>query len=134
MTHSRTVPRSPDAAVRRFAEGLPDRWPAACRSRAARKGRRLARIEVTPGKGGAIAKIAADGTRARWATLTGREPGRRFMLSWARDDNTGSTNQVTFTFIPVRTGTRVDLTTGAPAVWQAALPALAAESCAWIAA
>jgi len=133
MTHSLTVPRPPDAAFRRFADGLPDRWPAACRSRAARKGRRLARIEATPGKGGAITEIAADGIRASWATITGREPGRRLAPSSACDNGTGSMSEEV-TFIPVRTGTRVDLTTGASAVWQATLPALAAQSCALLAA
>lgn len=87
-----------------------------------------------PSKGGAVTDIAADGIRARWATITGWEPGRRLALSWARDDGTGSTTEVFVTLTPVRTGTRVDLATGAPAVWQAALPAYAARACALLAA
>jgi uncharacterized protein YndB with AHSA1/START domain len=105
-----TVPLTPDAAFRLFTEGMGDWWPGHTHSVSAAKDQRPREIKVSPGKGGHITEVKADGEPARWATITAYEPGSRFAFDWYVGQSEDEATQVEVTFTPVDTGTRVDLT------------------------
>jgi hypothetical protein len=107
---SLTVPLRPADAFRLFTEGMGDWWPGHSHSVSAAKSKTPREIRVTPEQGGDITEITADGTAARWATITVFEPGRRFAFDWHVGPGTDEPSQVEVVFTPVDTGTRVDLT------------------------
>lgn len=107
---SLTVPLRPADAFRLFTEGMGDWWPGGSHSVSAARGKTPREIRVTPEKGGDITEITADGTAARWATITVFEPGRRFAFDWHVGPADAEPSQVEVVFTPVDTGTRVDLT------------------------
>jgi len=100
---SLTVPLRPADAFRLFTEGMGDWWPGQSHSVSAAQGRTPREIRVTPKEGGDITEITADGTAARWATITVFEPGRRLVFDWYVGAADGEPSQVEVVFTPVDT-------------------------------
>lgn len=101
-----TVSWRPDAAFRRFTEGIAGWWPLATHSVSESAD---AACAIEGGIGGRIYETGADGAEHLWGTVTAWDPPRRLAFTWhpGRPADTGQ--EVEVTFRPEGDGTRVDL-------------------------
>ncbi|MFT7060531.1 MAG: hypothetical protein ACJASV_003053 [Pseudorhodobacter sp.] len=76
------VPCSPDAAFRVFTENFSAWWPKDKHSVSAMGGASAQSVMLEPHEGGAVAEIAADGTRHSWGTVKTFDPPATLTLLW----------------------------------------------------
>jgi uncharacterized protein YndB with AHSA1/START domain len=101
-----TVSLRPEAAFRRFTEGIAGWWPLATHSVSETAD---ASCAIEGRIGGRIFETGPDGAEHLWGTVTGWEPPRRLAFTWhpGRADDTGQ--EVEVTFRPAGMATQVDL-------------------------
>lgn len=100
------VPISPTAAFELFTAGIARWWPLETHSV---EGDDAATCVFEAGVGGRIYEKAGDGTEHEWGRVLEWDPPARVLFSWypSRDDSTAQ--KVEVTFLPVGTGTKVEL-------------------------
>lgn len=101
-----TVPMRPEAAFRRFTEGIAGWWPLATHSVSESA---EASCAIEGRIGGRIVETAPDGAEHVWGTVTAWEPPGRLVFTWhpGRSEDTGQ--EVEIRFRAAGEGTRVDL-------------------------
>lgn len=105
-----TVPAPPEAAFRRFTEGIGEWWPLATHS----VGEETAETVTFPGQtGGQIVERTRGGAEHVWGTVTAWEPPGRVVFTWhpGRAAETAQEVEVTFE-ADAGGGTRVTLVHG----------------------
>ncbi len=100
------VPIGPDEAFDLFTNGMSGWWPLESHSIS---GAAEADVTVEPHKGGRIYETLPGGGRADWATITEWVPGARLAFDWYVGRDPAEATQVSVTFLPEGTGTRVEL-------------------------
>lgn len=100
------VDRSPDAAFRRFTEGIGEWWPIESHGVS---GSGAARVAFEGRIGGRICETGPDGAEHVWGTVTVWDPPRRVAFTWHPGRAADTRQEVEVTFHPAGGGTRVDL-------------------------
>jgi uncharacterized protein YndB with AHSA1/START domain len=105
-----TVAAGPEAAFRRFTDGIGDWWPLATHS----VGEEMAEAVSFPkSAGGRIVERTKEGAEHLWGTVTAWEPPDRVVFTWhpGRAPETAQEVEVTFEAVPGG-GTRVTVVHG----------------------
>lgn len=103
------VPLRPDEAFDLFTDRLADWWPTDSHSLSAGDGDLPQDVRVDRHEGGYITETKADGETGRWGTITSWDRGRHLGISWYVGRDETEATDITVTFMPTDTGTRVEL-------------------------
>lgn len=105
-----TVPLRPKDAFHLFTERMGEWWPLDSHSLSAAEGNLPRKLSVEPREGGQIIETKPDGSKAPWARITCWQPGAKFALNWHVGADEEEATQVSVVFLPVDTGTQIELT------------------------
>jgi uncharacterized protein YndB with AHSA1/START domain len=95
-----------EAAFRRFTADFAKWWPSYALSIG---GSRIARVVFECRVGGVIYEEHRDGTRFQWGKVLELDAPRRVVIAWHSSRDESDAQRVEVTFVPERTGTRVEL-------------------------
>ena len=101
-----TVPMPPEAAFRRFTEGIAGWWPLATHSVSASA---EAACAIEGWVGGRIFETGPDGAEYLWGTVTAWAPPERLAFTWHPGRSEDTRQEVEIRFRAAGEGTRVDL-------------------------
>ena len=101
-----TVDWKPEAAFRRFTDGIAQWWPLESHSVSESAD---ATVRIEGRIGGRIYETGPDGVEHLWGTVTGWDPPRRIAFTWHPGQPADARQEVEVTFQPAGRGARVDL-------------------------
>ena len=106
VQRSISVSWDPDAAFRRFTADFGFWWPSGTHSIG---GKKVKRVVFECRIGGRIYEELVDGRRFQWGRITAFEPPRRVAFSFHPSLDESKAQDVTVSFLPEGSGTRVEL-------------------------
>lgn len=101
------VATSVDHAFATFTEGVDEWWPAKTHSVGED---RVTKVVLESRQGGRFYEEWDDGTRRLWGEVVAWEPPHRLVVTWHPGLDPKEATEVEVTFLPISTGTRVELT------------------------